>query len=81
MLYMKNSAGLTFGYVLSSILRYSFNRFVIQINNAGVMPITLVENLHEDEWDQIVDVNCKVSSLDKSLWISLGCIEWSWGMH
>ena len=62
MLYMKNSAGLTFGYVLSSILRYSFNRFVIQINNAGVMPITLVENLHEDEWDQIVDVNCKVSS-------------------
>lgn len=61
MLYMKNSAGLTFGYVLSSILRYSFNRFVIQINNAGVMPITLVENLHEDEWDQIVDVNCKVS--------------------
>ncbi|KAK8797537.1 hypothetical protein WA158_005883 [Blastocystis sp. Blastoise] len=36
-----------------------FGRIDIWINNAGVMPITLMENVHEDEWNTIVDVNCK----------------------
>ena len=29
------------------------------VNNAGVMHYTFMRNLHEDEWAQAVDVNCK----------------------
>ncbi|MCP9200359.1 SDR family oxidoreductase [Gramella sp. GC03-9] len=29
------------------------------INNAGLMPLSYVKNLHTDEWDQMVDVNLK----------------------
>lgn len=29
------------------------------INNAGIMPLSYVKNLHTDEWDQMVDVNIK----------------------
>eukprot|EP01094_Clydonella_sp_ATCC50884_P018245 TRINITY_DN3350_c0_g1_i1.p2 TRINITY_DN3350_c0_g1~~TRINITY_DN3350_c0_g1_i1.p2 ORF type:complete len:234 (+),score=73.56 TRINITY_DN3350_c0_g1_i1:257-958(+) len=29
------------------------------INNAGVMPLSLLKNLHEDEWERMVDVNIK----------------------
>ncbi|BFZ14993.1 hypothetical protein BsWGS_18032 [Bradybaena similaris] len=31
----------------------------ILVNNAGVMYYTLMKNLHEDEWDRQIDVNCK----------------------
>jgi len=31
----------------------------ILVNNAGVMHYTYMRNLHEDEWEQAVDVNCK----------------------
>jgi NADP-dependent 3-hydroxy acid dehydrogenase YdfG len=31
----------------------------IMVNNAGVMYFTQMKNLHEDEWEQMVDVNCK----------------------
>ncbi|XP_071124050.1 uncharacterized protein [Mytilus edulis] len=31
----------------------------IMINNAGAWYYTLVKNLHEDKWDQMIDVNCK----------------------
>lgn len=31
-----------------------------QVNNAGYMPINLLENANMDEWDRTVDVNCKV---------------------
>ncbi|KAK6976349.1 linear gramicidin synthase subunit D [Biomphalaria glabrata] len=31
----------------------------ILINNAGVMYYTLMKNLHEDEWERQIDVNCK----------------------
>lgn len=29
------------------------------INNAGLMPLSYVKNLHVDEWDQMIDVNIK----------------------
>ena len=29
---------------------------------AGVMYFTLMKNLHVDEWERTVDVNCKVAS-------------------
>ncbi|CAM9899627.1 unnamed protein product [Discosporangium mesarthrocarpum] len=31
----------------------------IMVNNAGVMYYTKMKNLHEDEWERTVDVNCK----------------------
>lgn len=31
----------------------------ILVNSAGVMYYTLMENVHQDEWDRIIDVNCK----------------------
>ena len=35
----------------------------VLINNAGVMPLSFMRNLHQDEWDRMVDVNIKVCSL------------------
>jgi len=29
------------------------------VNSAGVMYYTLMKNLHEDDWERTVDVNCK----------------------
>ncbi len=29
------------------------------LNNAGIMPLSLVESLHVDEWDKMIDVNLK----------------------
>ena len=29
------------------------------INNAGLMPLSYVKNLHTDEWDKMIDVNIK----------------------
>lgn len=31
----------------------------IMVNNAGVFYYTLMKNLHEDEWEHMIDVNCK----------------------
>ncbi|KAL8598680.1 hypothetical protein ACOMHN_033245 [Nucella lapillus] len=31
----------------------------ILVNSAGVMYYTLMKNLHQDEWDRTIDVNCK----------------------
>ncbi|CAM9715035.1 unnamed protein product [Phaeothamnion confervicola] len=31
----------------------------IWVNNAGVMYFTKMKNLHEDEWERMIDVNCK----------------------
>ena len=30
------------------------------INNAGVMPLSMMKNVREDEWELMVDVNIKV---------------------
>ena len=32
------------------------------INNAGVMPLSFIKNLHQDEWERMIDVNIKVYS-------------------
>lgn len=31
----------------------------ILVNNAGIMPLSFMKNLHEDEWEQMIDVNIK----------------------
>lgn len=36
-----------------------FNSIDALINNAGLMPLSYVKNLHTDEWDTMVDVNIK----------------------
>lgn len=37
----------------------TFGQIDILINNAGVMPLSLMKNLHEEEWERMVDVNIK----------------------
>jgi NADP-dependent 3-hydroxy acid dehydrogenase YdfG len=34
-------------------------RIDVMLNNAGLMPSSMLENLHVDEWDQMIDVNIK----------------------
>lgn len=36
-----------------------FGRIDVMINNAGVMPLSLIEDLKFDEWNQMIDVNIK----------------------
>ena len=36
-----------------------FGRVDVLLNNDGVMPLSLVESLHVDEWDKMIDVNLK----------------------
>ena len=31
----------------------------VLINNAGIMPLSFLKNLHEDEWESTIDVNIK----------------------
>ena len=35
----------------------------ILVNNAGVMFYTMMKNLNEEQWEQQVDINCKVGIL------------------
>ena len=37
----------------------AFGRIDILVNNAGIMPLSYIKNLHEDQWEQMVDVNVK----------------------
>ncbi|MGN6390237.1 MAG: SDR family oxidoreductase [Burkholderiaceae bacterium] len=37
----------------------AFGRIDVMLNNAGVMPQSLLENLKVDEWDRMIDVNLK----------------------
>ena len=37
----------------------AFGTVDILVNNAGIMPLSLMKNLHEEEWEQMVDVNVK----------------------
>lgn len=39
--------------------RQEFGRVDVMVNNAGVMPLSLMASLKVDEWDQMVDVNIK----------------------
>lgn len=36
-----------------------YGKVDVLVNNAGLMPLSFIENLHTDEWDQMVDVNIK----------------------
>ena len=36
-----------------------FGQIDVLINNAGIMPLSFMKNLHEDEWEQTIDVNVK----------------------
>jgi NADP-dependent 3-hydroxy acid dehydrogenase YdfG len=36
-----------------------FGRVDVLLNNAGIMPLSLVESLHVDEWDKMIDVNLR----------------------
>ncbi len=36
-----------------------FGQIDILFNNAGLMPLSFMKNLHVDEWDRMVDVNVK----------------------
>lgn len=37
----------------------TYGKVDVLVNNAGLMPLSFIENLHTDEWDQMVDVNLK----------------------
>ena len=37
----------------------AFGRIDVMINNAGLMPQSLLERLKVDEWDRMIDVNLK----------------------
>jgi NADP-dependent 3-hydroxy acid dehydrogenase YdfG len=39
--------------------REAFGRVDVIVNNAGVMPLSLMSSLKVDEWDRMVDVNIK----------------------
>lgn len=39
-----------------------FGPIDILVNNAGVMYYTMMKNLHEDEWERQIDLNCKVNT-------------------
>ena len=36
-----------------------FGTVDVLVNNAGIMPLSFMKNLHEDEWEKTVDVNIK----------------------
>jgi Short-chain alcohol dehydrogenase of unknown specificity len=44
---------------LVSLARDTWGRVDVLVNNAGVMPLSPLERLKVDEWDQMVDVNIK----------------------
>lgn len=37
----------------------SFGRIDVMLNNAGLMPLSLLEHLRVEEWDRMIDVNIK----------------------
>ncbi len=37
----------------------TYGRIDVLINNAGIMPLSPLERLRVDEWDQMIDVNLK----------------------
>jgi NADP-dependent 3-hydroxy acid dehydrogenase YdfG len=44
---------------LVSLARKRFGRLDVLVGNAGVMPISLLDELRVDDWDAMVDVNLK----------------------
>ncbi len=44
---------------LVELARESYGRIDVLINNAGVMPLSLLEQRNVDEWDHMIDVNLR----------------------
>ncbi len=44
---------------LAAVTMENFGRIDVLINNAGVMPLSPIERLKIDEWDQMINVNFK----------------------
>ena len=47
---------------LNNIVKYgidTFNQIDSLVNNAGIMPLSFIEQGRTDEWDQMIDVNIK----------------------
>ncbi|MCA0974661.1 SDR family oxidoreductase [Halomonas denitrificans] len=44
---------------LAQLARDEFGRIDVLVNNAGLMPLSPLDKLKVDEWDQMVDVNIK----------------------
>ena len=44
---------------LVDLARRTYGRVDVMINNAGIMPLSLLEQLKVDEWEQMIDVNIK----------------------
>ena len=44
---------------LAEHTKEKFGSIDILINNAGIMPLSMMKNLHVDEWEKMVDVNIK----------------------
>lgn len=36
-----------------------FGRIDVLFNNAGIMPVSMLENLHYEEWESMIDINIK----------------------
>lgn len=37
----------------------AFGKIDVLFNNAGIMPVSFLENLHYEEWEQMIDINIK----------------------
>ncbi|OAB80285.1 SDR family oxidoreductase [Cochleicola gelatinilyticus] len=44
---------------LVSETKKEFGSIDVLVNNAGLMPLSYIKNMHTDEWDTMVDVNIK----------------------
>ena len=44
---------------LVDLARRTYGRLDVMINNAGIMPLSLLEQLKVDEWERMIDVNIK----------------------
>jgi NADP-dependent 3-hydroxy acid dehydrogenase YdfG len=45
-------------HLVNQAMKY-FNKVDVLVNNAGVMPLSLIKNLKVDEWDRMIDTNLK----------------------
>jgi len=46
-------------YSVAEKTKLEYGTIDILINNAGVMPLSFMKNLHVEEWEQMIDVNLK----------------------
>ncbi|GFR73915.1 glucose 1-dehydrogenase 3 [Elysia marginata] len=55
---------------LVALAEKEFGPVDILVNNAAAWYFTMMTSLHEDDWEQMVDVNCKVSPYSLPGWTS-----------